>query len=156
MATLLEDAPGPQNQGGMAQQWTVRPKVAVVLLVFEAALAGMLIYSCNDTGDDKARMMRMSLARNAIGPNGAIVQAIQMHRSDTGRWPARLDDLIAQPQGDDGKGWKGPYLKDRWGLTDPWDRPFQYTPPKDLADGTRPAVSSLGPDGLAGTADDVR
>jgi len=157
MATLLEHSPGPKKQSGMAQQWTVRPKVAVVLLIFEAALAGMMVYASSDTDDGKARMMQLSFARAAIGPNGAIIQAIEMHQSDTGHWPARLDDLITRPLGDDGNGWKGPYLKDASALLDPWDRPFQYAPPKDLADGTtRPVLWSLGLDGLDKTKDDVR
>jgi hypothetical protein len=41
-------------------------------------------------------------------------------------------------------------IVDEKALTDPWGRPYQYDP------NAAPMVFSLGPDGLPGTADDVK
>jgi general secretion pathway protein G len=74
---------------------------------------------------------------------------------DTGRFPTAaegLEALVDQP--DLLWRWKGPYFRhDRFPRIDPWDRPYVYTPP--AAESRVLAATSLGPDGKAGTADDI-
>jgi general secretion pathway protein G len=77
--------------------------------------------------------------------------ALDLYELDNGIFPASLDALLTDPG--NAKKWRGPYLKQRKNLNDPWDRPYQYRCP-----GTHNPdydLSSSGPDGQDGTADDI-
>lgn len=82
---------------------------------------------------------------------GGIALALDLYEADNGRYPAQLEDLIAQPS--EAKKWKGPYLKK--GLPkDPWGNPYVYHVPG----AHNPAIydlSSAGADGEEGTEDDI-
>lgn len=80
-----------------------------------------------------------------------LASALDLYELDNGAYPKRLEDLLADPG--DARKWKGPYIKKKKGLTDPWGRPYQYRVP-----GLRNAdydLFSLGVDGQEGTLDDV-
>ena len=74
-----------------------------------------------------------------------------MYKLSVGSFPSSLDDLHANPSGLSRSQWGGPYIEDPIG-TDPWQRPYTYGA-DELND--RVTISSAGPDGQAGTADDV-
>lgn len=77
------------------------------------------------------------------------------YRVDMGSYPSTalgLNALITKPQNDRGR-WRGPYLKDKDKLLDPWNNPYQYVYP-----GTHNKsgydLFSFGPDGVA-SEDDI-
>jgi general secretion pathway protein G len=73
---------------------------------------------------------------------------------DAGRLPTRsegLAALVVRPPGL--HNWHGPYIK-RGVPNDPWDNPYLYDPDRGAITGEH-SVSSAGPDGIAGTADDI-
>ena len=74
-----------------------------------------------------------------------------MYEADTGKYPENLENLVAAPS--NAKNWKGPYLK-KGMPKDPWGQTYLYRFPgvqnRPLYD-----LSSLGPDGEAGTSDDI-
>lgn len=77
-----------------------------------------------------------------------IESAVELYYLDNGRYPSTesgLADLVTAPAGV--AGWKGPYLKKKQGLVDPWGKPFVYTFPG--AHGSYDIVS-LGRDGKEG------
>ena len=76
-------------------------------------------------------------------------------RLDTGRFPTGQEGLAALVNRPAGlAGWKGPYLDQI--QNDPWGRPYVYNATAaahHMSFGSH--VSSRGPDGVAGTADDI-
>jgi general secretion pathway protein G len=59
-----------------------------------------------------------------------IESAVELYYLDNGRYPSAetgLEDLITAPASV--AGWKGPYLKKKQGLVDPWGKRFIYTFP---------------------------
>ena len=53
-----------------------------------------------------------------------IQQQIQMFKSDTGKYPQKLSDLVDKPSGALGKEWEGPYFKKE--PRDGWKQEFEY------------------------------
>lgn len=83
--------------------------------------------------------------------DGGIAIALDMYELDNGRYPEKLEHLIAKPA--ESINWKGPYMKK--GLPkDPWGSAYLYRAP-----GVRhPEVydlQSVGPDRREGTPDDI-
>jgi len=80
----------------------------------------------------------------------SIKTALDAFEVDNGGYPRSLQDLLQQPS--NAKNWHGPYL-DNVPL-DPWGNPYVYTyPGRHNASGFD--LSSIGPDGKAGTDDDI-
>jgi general secretion pathway protein G len=76
-----------------------------------------------------------------------VAAAVEMFRSDVGRYPTQsegLQALIAEPG--DVEGWTGPYVKSERVLLDPWGRRMDY---KLGEEGRSYAVTSFGADGVA-------
>ncbi|MFO1351845.1 MAG: type II secretion system protein GspG [Gammaproteobacteria bacterium] len=74
-----------------------------------------------------------------------IGEALALFREDVGRYPENEEGLIAlweQPK--NAENWKGPYLKKKGILNDPWRREFRY---QKIGQGYR--LYSLGKDGKA-------
>lgn len=110
-----------------------------------------------------------SLAVTAYGPmqkrayvNAAKTQIrafkgpLAAYRLDMGDYPAGQDGLHAlraTPANAAQGQWNGPYL-DREVPLDPWRRPYVYMYPGQH-DPEMPDISSNGPDGIAGTQDDI-
>jgi general secretion pathway protein G len=79
-----------------------------------------------------------------------------MFRYCTGQFPKKLDELVRKPADPAiAAKWKGPYLRYSDDLLDPWKRPLGYRPPSMNAP-TQVFLWSVGPDGVAGTPDDIR
>jgi general secretion pathway protein G len=74
--------------------------------------------------------------------------AFKLH---VGRFPTTLDELYQPPSGMNQAQWGGPYVQDPI-KGDPWGRAYNYSP-DDAND--RVIITSNGPDGMQGTADDV-
>jgi general secretion pathway protein G len=84
-----------------------------------------------------------------------IMNALDHYERDVGRFPATLDDLMRLPALPNPDRWKGPYLRANEQPKDPWGNFFVYvypgpTGPNDFD------LYSAGPDGVAGSGDDVR
>ncbi|MFM9937320.1 MAG: type II secretion system major pseudopilin GspG [Novosphingobium sp.] len=59
-----------------------------------------------------------------------IDAALKLLRLDAGRYPTNeegLQALVTQPQ--QMSDWRGPYLPNASGLTDPWQHPYRYASP---------------------------
>lgn len=83
-----------------------------------------------------------------------IEGALELYYLDVGSYPAAndgLEALFTSPV--NAPAWKGPYLKQRDGLADPWGRPYLYQSPGQHGDFD---ISSLGRDGReGGTGEDA-
>lgn len=81
-----------------------------------------------------------------------IAQAVELYYLDNGAYPTAQQGLqaLVQPTG---PGWRGPYIRDSRGLTDPWGQPYLYRSPG--TDGRPYEISSLGSDMKAGGSDDA-
>ncbi len=66
-----------------------------------------------------------------------------------------MEALLAAPSLDPlPKKWKGPYLKKKKGLKDPWGNPYVYRSP-GLYNAQDYDLLSFGPDGKEGGTDDI-
>jgi general secretion pathway protein G len=77
-----------------------------------------------------------------------LESAVELYYLDTGTYPpaeAGLEALVAQPAGLGS--WKGPYLKKKEALIDPWGKPYQYRVPGEHGNVD---VFTLGRDGREG------
>lgn len=85
--------------------------------------------------------------------DGGIALALDLYEVDSGRYPAKLDDLVTKPSDAEAANWKGPYLK-KGMPKDPWGNPYTYRLP-----GTHNTSSydlySIGADKQEGSPDDV-
>lgn len=77
--------------------------------------------------------------------------ACTAYKLQAGSYPSTLDDLYAMPSGLTQAQWGGPYLE-KAVLMDPWRRPYTYSADEV---NNRVSITSAGPDGQAGTQDDV-
>jgi general secretion pathway protein G len=76
-----------------------------------------------------------------------VASAVELFRTDVGRYPTKEEGLQALLQDPGADGWTGPYLKDSKSIVDPWNRPQLYE--VDLVAMTF-SVASLGADGKVG------
>jgi len=82
--------------------------------------------------------------------SGGIKTALDAFEVDNGFYPKSLQDLIQQPS--NAKNWHGPYLESL--PVDPWGNPYVYVyPGRHNPSGYD--LYSVGPDGKAGTDDDI-
>jgi general secretion pathway protein G len=84
-------------------------------------------------------------ARGQIGLFYSACDFFRLHMND---YPATLDQLVDGSQL--GAKWAGPYIEKV--PVDPWGNGYVYEPQPNAG---KPRIYSLGPDGQAGTADDV-
>jgi general secretion pathway protein G len=99
----------------------------------------------------RTEQARITAAVTQISTFGTALNAFEV---DTGSYPRGQDGLrqllVAPP---DVTGWRGPYLMSDIPL-DPWGRAYLYEFPGRV-NTTGYDIVSMGPDGQAGTADDV-
>lgn len=77
-----------------------------------------------------------------------LMTALDLFRIDVGRPPSTsegLQALLTAPQGADN--WRGPYLRSKSILTDPWRRPYRYKSPGEHGEYD---LVSFGADGAFG------
>jgi hypothetical protein len=63
--------------------------------------------------------------RRALADLGALASAVEMYRELNGRWPKRLEDLVARPS--DARFWpEGGFYPGGKIPRDPWGRPYEF------------------------------
>lgn len=103
----------------------------------------------------QGEVAKIKMVKAAIGPNGTLMQAIDMYQFNTGQFPEELKYLVDKPSDDAiAKKWTGPYIKDLSGLKDPWDNDYMYQSPGQRNE-KGVDLWSKGPDGRDGTDDDI-
>ena len=94
---------------------------------------------------------RVTAAQTQIAAFGTALDSFEV---DTGSYPRGQDgltQLVVQPS--DVTNWRGPYLKSDI-PADPWGHPYLYEYPGKVNPNGYD-IRSAGPDGQAGTADDI-
>ena len=115
--------------------------LVMAILVVLASLSTFAILNIQKTSLQKTAFMEIK----------TLGKACKMYKLSVGSFPSSLDDLYANPSGLSRSQWGGPYIEDPINA-DPWQRPYAYGA-DELND--RVTITSAGPDGQAGTADDV-
>ncbi len=91
----------------------------------------------------------------AISDIKTFDNAIDQYKLDTGQDPPNLDALVSAQAANGVQKWNGPYLKNQNTIPkDPWGNPYIYKIPGD--NNREYDISSAGPDGQPGTADDIQ
>jgi general secretion pathway protein G len=108
--------------------------IVIVLIGAVLTLVGSRVLGGADRG--KANIAKSQVA--------TLAGKVENYQLDTGRLPAKLDDLVSAPSG--AAGWLGPYAKANE-LNDPWGNPIEYRSP---GEGQPFELISLGKDGRAG------
>jgi len=121
-----------------------RPGVILLLVMVMFVLGGLLV--------SRVRMRPAGAATTRLltaqGNLHALRIALERFRIDCGRYPTREEALRALVVDPGVAGWKGPYVN--LVRADPWGRAFVYEPSD-----TNVVLRSRGPDGNAGTPDDL-
>ena len=134
-------APRLQSDAGLT---LVELLVVLVILGLIATIGGIQVVGY--LGRAKADTARLQLED--------IRSAIDLFRIDLGRPPTETEGLaILVDQPTDLPGWRGPYLRKRATLTDPWGRAWIY---KGSTSAPSFEVVSLGADGKPGGEGDDR
>ncbi len=99
----------------------------------------------------RTEQARVTAAQTQISTFGTALDAFEV---DTGSYPRGQDglaQLVVAPA--DAQNWRGPYLKSDIPV-DPWGHPYVYEFPGKV-NPTGYDIRSAGPDGQAGTDDDI-
>lgn len=115
--------------------------LVMAILVVLASLSGFAIIG----------MQKNALTKAAFIEIQSLEKACTAYRLNVGTFPQKLDDLYEPPNGLSRTKWGGPFLE-KPVKADPWQRAYTYTP--DEVQG-KVVIRSAGPDGQAGTEDDV-
>lgn len=118
----------------------------LLVLVILGVLAAIVVPKFSGRTDDA----RKTAAQTQISNFSTALDAYEI---DTGSYPkgkAGLTDLVQQPRS--AVNWKGPYLKEI--PNDPWQKPYVYESPGKHNTSSYDLMS-MGPDGRAGTDDDI-
>jgi len=121
----------PRRQAGMSLLEII---IVIVLIGAVLTLVGSRVLGGADRG-------KANIAKSQVQ---TVAGKVENYQLDTGKLPAKLDDLVTQPGGT--SGWLGPYAKPAE-LNDPWGHPLEYRAP---GEGQPFDLISLGKDGKAG------
>jgi len=133
-----------RRQAGCLPGFTLIEVLLVIVII--GVLAGVLVTRLSGRSEEA----RITRARSDI--NMALSLALDLFEQDVGRYPTADEGLQALVEDPGVPGWKGSYLKG--GLKDdPWGNPYSYSLPAD--EGGQYRITSAGPDGQAGTGDDI-
>ncbi len=125
--------------------------VIAILALLAAFVAPELMRTQQDS--------KIDMARNALGPTGPFAQSLDMYKLHMGRYPEGeegLRMLLERPDDEEAdKKWRGPYLKRKEMLKDPWDNEYFYRFPGEFKEDSW-EMWSAGPDGEEGTEDDIK
>lgn len=109
----LTRSPASTKQAGMSLLEII---IVIVLIGAVLTLVGSRVLGGADRG-------KANLAKAQIQ---TLAGKIDNYQLDTGRYPAKLDDLVTQPAGV--SNWLGPYAKQAE-LNDPWGNAIEYRVP---------------------------
>ena len=121
----------PRRQAGMSLLEII---IVIVLIGAVLTLVGSRVLGGADRG-------KANIAKSQVQ---TVAGKVENYQLDTGKLPAKLDDLVTQPGGT--SGWLGPYAKPAE-LNDPWGHPLEYRSP---GEGQPFDLISLGKDGKVG------
>lgn len=121
----------PRSQQGFSLLEII---IVLVLIGGILVLVGSRVMGGADSG-------KVKLAQSQVQ---TLAGKIENYQLDTGRYPAQLSDLVANPG--NAAGWLGPYAKESE-LQDPWKNPIEYRIPGETQ---RFDLVSLGADGKPG------
>ena len=125
--------------------------IVLVILVGLIAMVGPRLLGTQAKADIKTTKTQIA----------NLEAALKMYKVDMRTFPSTEDGLLAllKAPADENKArkWDGPYLDDEIIPGDSWDNAFvyEYLPPQPPATRDFPRLSSLGPDGLPNTEDDI-
>lgn len=117
----------------------------LLVVVILSTLAAMIVPRFAGRSDEA----RAAAARADVQAN--LASALDLYEIDNGAYPNRLEDLVTDPG--TARRWRGPYVKKKARLTDPWGRDYVYAVPSSK--GLDYDLMSSGPDGRAGNDDDI-
>lgn len=118
--------------------------IAVAVVVMFSTIVGVAV----------TRYFSQAQVKKAMVDIKSLESAIELYRTNCYRYPAGdagLRALIEKPS--DCEGWAGPYIKANKLPKDPWGKEYMYSGPSGDADYQ---LSSGGPDGSPGSADDIK
>lgn len=119
----------------------------LLVLVILGVLAAIVVPKFSG----RTEQARVTAAQSQIATFGTALDAFEV---DNGYYPKGrngLQELITAPR--DAQSWKGPYLKSDIPM-DPWGAPYTYECPGKNNPSSYD-ISSMGPDGRAGSEDDI-
>lgn len=120
----------------------------LVVIIILAILAAVVIPRVIGRTEDA----RQSQAITTIQ---SFSNTLDLYKADTGEYPSSDQGLAALLKNPGAKNWNGPYLKNMDAIpSDPWGHPYVYKTPGD--NNRDFDIVSPGPDGQAGTADDIQ
>jgi general secretion pathway protein G len=119
----------------------------MLVLVILAVLAAVVLPSLSG----KAERSREAAAKAELHNIGT---ALDGYETDVGHYPSSDEGIRALIEPLNAKNWHGPYLKHNDVPKDPWGKEYIYRYPPSH-NKNWPDVSSAGPDGQEGTADDI-
>jgi general secretion pathway protein G len=118
----------------------------LLVLVILGVLAAIVVPKFSG----RTEQARTTAAQTQISSFRTALDAFEL---DNGYYPRGKDgllDLVQQPR--DSQNWRGPYMEEI--PDDPWGNPFIYESPGKMNPNSYDLMS-LGPDGRAGTDDDI-
>ena len=122
------------------------PKVLFAVLIIFAVVGGLLVQRANP----KKRIQKELPHQVALRQLDTLATALGRYRFHVGAFPPDAPGLRALLDNPGADGWNGPYVNQL--IADPWRSPYRYArSTNDL-----PRLFSCGPDGQAGTPDDLR
>ena len=129
----------------------VRAGFTLIELLLVLVILGILAAIVVPKFSGRTEQARMTAAQSQVSTFGT---ALDLFENDVGYYPKGrngLNDLITAPR--DAQSWRGPYMKNEI-PKDPWGNDYVYECP-GKNNPTSYDLLSMGPDGRAGSEDDV-
>jgi len=119
-------------------------EVIVVIALVALLMAYVAPNLLNRADDAKRKTAGLQLEK--------ISSSIELYKLEVGRFPETLSDLVEKPGGNSDN-WKGPYLKKKSLLKDPWGNELNYQQPGEH--GAFDLLSYAGDGQLGGEGDNA-